>query len=409
MKSDSINGVEHLASFPAEHNRIGLVVAGSDAHQRDQVCKALRSITELRLEIHNQGGTEGESDKARSDRILLLILGDDERLWDQEIAPWKEGNQSSVVAILPTRSAEAARIALRSGADEVIFLPLDGKELFPILVKLSERQGARISRRGFTLSFVGIGGGAGSSSLVVAVAFALRRLTGKQIALVDLGLQTSALAALLDLEPEHCITELADPTSKIDSMRLESVLCTHESGLRLLAAPNRIEEGELVSSSSIATTIGVLRELFDCVIVDCGHHVSESSVAAWEHSDRLFYVLNQSITSICPARRFCELFDRLQLKWPRLELLLNRYSVSSPISIEKIETALHRPISTCIARDDKAFGSAELAAADLAAAAAGSDATTEIDKLACSLLGQAPNGEVVRHGVLNRLFSALRP
>ena len=96
------------------------------------------------------------------------------------------------------------------------------------------------------------------------------------------------------------------------------------------------------------------------------------------------------------------------MKWPRLELLLNRYSVSSPISIEKIETALHRPISMCIARDDKAFGSAELAAADLATAAAGSDATTEIDKLACSLLGQSPNGEVVRHGVLNR-FSALRP
>jgi pilus assembly protein CpaE len=123
----------------------------------------------------------------------------------------------------------------------VIFSPLDGKELFPILVKLSERQGARTARRGITLSFVGIGGGAGSSSLVVAVAFALRRLTGKQIALVDLGLQTSALAALLDLEPEHCITELADPTSKTDSMRLESVLCSHESGLRLLAAPKRIE------------------------------------------------------------------------------------------------------------------------------------------------------------------------
>jgi pilus assembly protein CpaE len=338
----------------------------------------------------------------------LLILGDDERFWDQEIAAWKEGNHTSVVTILPTRSAEAARLALRSGADEVIFLPLDGKELFPILVKLSERQGARTARRGFTLSFVGIGGGAGSSSLVIAVAFALRRLTGKQIALVDLGLQTSALAALLDLEPEHCITELADPTSKIDSMRLESVLCSHESGLRLLAAPKRIEEGELVSSSSIATTMGVLRELFDCVIVDCGHHVSESSVAAWEHSDRLFYVLNQSITSICPARRFCELFDRLQLEWPRLELLLNRYSASSPISIEKIEAALHRPISMCIARDDKAFGTAELAGADLATAAAGSDATTEIDKLACSLLGQSPNGEVVRHGVLNRLISALR-
>jgi pilus assembly protein CpaE len=255
---------------------------------------------------------------------------------------------------------------------------------------------------------VNIAGGAGSSSLAVALAFALRRLTGGQIALVDLGLQTSALAALLDIEPEHSISELVDPTSKIDSIRLESVLCVHESGLRLLAAPKKIEEAEMVSSDTITSTLTVLRELFDCVVVDCGHYVTEGSVAAWEHSDRLFYVLNQSITSICPARRFCELFDRLQLRSPKLELLLNRYTPGSAISIEKIESALHRPIAARIGRDEKAFSAAEIAAADLAVAAPGSDAAVEVERLAQSLLGPARNGEGARQGVFGRLLSALR-
>lgn len=72
MKSDPINGVEHPASFPAEQNRLGLVVAGSDAGQRDLLCKALQSITELRLEIHNREQAPGET--GRSDPIASSCL-----------------------------------------------------------------------------------------------------------------------------------------------------------------------------------------------------------------------------------------------------------------------------------------------------------------------------------------------
>jgi pilus assembly protein CpaE len=407
MKLESINQGPSL-SFPTEQSKLPVIVAGADPDKRDEVCKVLESVTELRLDIINGGNSPAETKEIGPSAILLLILGGDSPMWEQELLSWDERHRVAIIGLLSTHSADAARQALRAGADEVMFLPLDPKDLVPSLVKLSERQGTGRVRRGFTMSFVSAAGGAGSSSLAVALAFALRRLTGKQIVLVDLGLQTSALAALLDIEPEHSIAELTDPTSKIDSIRLESVLCVHESGLRLLAAPKRIEEAELVSASTIASTLTVLRELFDCVVVDCGHHVSEGSVAAWEHSDRVLYILNQSITSVCPARRFCELFDRLQLRGLKLELLLNRYTPANAISIEKIESALHRPVEIRIGRDDKAFSAAEIAAADLAVAAPGSDAAIDIERLAYSLLGQGGDGQALRHGVFNRLLSALR-
>jgi pilus assembly protein CpaE len=407
MKSESINS-EVAFSFPAHQRRLPVIIAGLDAEKRSSVCKSLGSISELRLDVQDGGESPGENKTIKASSIVLLILSEEERMWDEEVASWKRRHESSVIALLSKQSADAARRALHAGADEVVFLPLNAKQLVPTLVRISERNGAGGITRGFTVSFVSASGGTGTTSLALYLGFAMRRLTGMQVALVDLGFQTSALAALLDLEPEHCITELADPTSKIDSMRLESVLCNHESGLRLLASPKKIEDGELVSSSSVAATLDVLRELFDCVIVDCGHHINETSVVAWEHSDRVFYVLNQTITSICPARRFLELFDRLQLKEPHLALLLNRYSASNAISIEKIQDALHRPISICVGRDEKAFEGAELAGADLAVAAPGSEVVTEIDKLAHSLLGQPTNGQTIHFGVLNRLISMLR-
>src|SRR5260370_38848616 len=71
------------------------------------------------------------------------------------------------------------------------------------------------------------------------------------------------MAGILDLEPEHTIRELADPTSAIGAIRLESVLCKHDSGLQLLAAPKRIEEAEMISAATVATTLKLMDELSD--------------------------------------------------------------------------------------------------------------------------------------------------
>ena len=40
---------------------------------------------------------------------------------------------------------------------------------------------------------------------------------------------------------------------KLDSIQLEAALTKHSSGVYLLAAPKRIEEGELVSDRTVAT------------------------------------------------------------------------------------------------------------------------------------------------------------
>ena len=91
------------------------------------------------------------------------------------------------------------------------------------------------------------------------------------------------------------------------------VLCKHESGLYWLAAPKRIEDAELVSAATVEATLKVLRELFDVVMVDCGTHLTESSIVVWERSDRLLYVIDQRVTAIRGAQRFLDLYQRLGL------------------------------------------------------------------------------------------------
>ena len=160
---------------------------------------------------------------------------------------------------------------------------------------------------------------------------------------------------MLNQDPEHTISELADPTSSIDSIRLESVLCKHDSGLYWLAASKRIEEAELISAATVEATLKVLRELFDVVLVDCGTHLAESSIVAWERSDHLLYILDQTVTGIRAAQRFLSLYQRLGLRDVKPSFVLNRYVASSPITLERLENALGQPIYATLPRDDKSF------------------------------------------------------
>ncbi len=393
-------------------NTLKIVVAGGNDTQRAAVRAALAEITELKLQIveapasprapapvtANGAGTE----------VVIMVLGDEAESWTAQLHDWVHREpRPPLAALISNHSVEAVRMALRAGAEEVLVLPVDSSDLARCLVKISEmHQGADLSHS-TTFSFVSVAGGVGVSSLTVALGLAIRRLTEKQVALVDLGLQCSALSALLDLEPEHTISELVDPTSAIDSIRLESVLCKHESGLQLVAAPKRIEEAEMVSAATVATTLKLMDELFDFILVDCGHSLNEGCVAAWERSQHLLYVVDQSVTSIRPAQRFLNLFERLQLQSVTPEFLLNRFDPDNPISPDSIGTALRRPLIGRLPCDEDSFAKAQLGCGDLFLAAPTSALRAAVDELASRLCGVSGTAKAISHrSILARLFSA---
>jgi pilus assembly protein CpaE len=194
----------------------------------------------------------------------------------------------------------------------------------------------------------------------------------------------------------------------VDSIRLESAASKHFSGLYLLAAPPRIEDGEMVSPGTVESTIGVMLQLFDYVLIDCGHHVNEGTVAAWERAGNVLYVLDQSITGVRATQRFLDLFERLKLKHVSLDLLLNHYRPSHVISLEKIEAALHRPVAFCIPHDEAALAATEAQGDGLSTLPAGSPLLLAVERLATTLIGAlGATDSAHKPGVLARLINAI--
>ncbi|MGD0119240.1 MAG: AAA family ATPase [Candidatus Binatus sp.] len=346
-----------------------VMLVGDPGDQRTQLKTVLSGLAEPELEIiEGESATAAnlsENASAPPDATLVMINGNEEAALTFLQSQALNSPRPALLAVLTTRSAGLMKRALRSGADEILFTPLDPGEATRALLKISEARW-RTDRRagGVVISVVSLVGGVGVTSLAANLALALGSLK-QRVALIDLDLQTGGLAVFLNLDPEVTIMPLVRLDNKLDSIQLETALTKHSSGVYLLAAPKRIEESELVSDITVGAVLDLVRQLFDYVIVDCGDHVDENGVAAWERSEHLFYVLNQSIAAARCAWRFIDLFERLGLTTLEPRFILDRYNPSHPLTEKAIEATLAKPIYAKIPADERTFEAIEMKAQDL--------------------------------------------
>ncbi len=286
-------------------------------------------------------------------------------------------------ALLHDRSPDLMKRVLRAGADELLFLPLDAGDATRALLKISEtRRREEVHGTGTIISLVSLIGGTGVTSLAANLGLALRYAFDKRVAVVDLDLQTGGLSVFLNLEPERTIMALAEGNRKLDSIALESALSKHASGIYLLAAPKRIEDSELVTDVTVGAILDLMRQLFDFVIVDCGTHVDANTVAAWERSNHLFYVLDQSIGAARCAWRFVDLCGRLGLRGIEPNFILSRFMAGHPISEDQLSHTLAKSIHSRIPRDEKILERVQLSAQDLWQVAPNSPLAKSVEELA---------------------------
>src|ERR1700674_5199211 len=390
-----------------------IMLVGEPGELRVQLKTVLAALTEPQLEIvEGEAATAAnlsENASAPPDATLVMINGNEESALTYLQSQAARSPRPHLLAVLTARSAGLMKRALRSGADEILFLPLDPGEATRALLKLSEARW-RTERRegGVIVSMMSMVGGVGVTSLAANLGLALRSLN-QRVALLDLDLQTGGLAVFLNLDPEVTIMPLVRLDRKLDSMQLESALTKHSSGVYLLSAPKRIEEGELVSDITVGAVLDLIRQLFDYVIVDCGDHVDENAVAAWERSEHLFYVLNQTIAAARCAWRFIDLFERLGLTTLEPRFILNLYSPSHPLTDKAIESTLAKPIYAKIPADLRIFENIEMKAQDLFEVAGHSPVAHAVLELAAQVMPRTEVAATRETGFMSRLKSAFSP
>jgi pilus assembly protein CpaE len=392
------------------HGGLRVQLVGSGDEHRTEVRDALAALGDPVLNIEELEPDPEAAVDAAYDVTMVVFNGNDELSLSYLNTRAGAEPRPALFALLHDRSPDLMKRVLRAGADELLFLPLDPGDATRALLKISEtRRREEVHVGGGTIvSMVSLIGGTGVTSLAANLALALRYAFDKRVAVVDLDLQTGGLSVFLNLEPERTIMTLTEGTRKLDSIQLESALSKHASGIYLLAAPKRIEDSELVSDVTVGATLELMRQLFDFVIVDCGTHIDSNTVAAWERSNYLFYVLDQSIGAARCAWRFVDLVGRLGLTGVEPNFILSRFVPTHPITEDQLSHTLAKAIHTRIPRDEKILERVQLSAQDLWQVAPNSPLAKSIEDLARRLeVGNEVTDGESQNSLVSRLLNVI--
>ena len=367
----------------ARRGALKVHLVGEAEEQRAEVKANLAAMGDPALDIREIEPDLTAAQDPSVDVTMVVFNGNDELSLSYLNNQAGQEPRPVLFALLHDRSPELMKRVLRAGADELLFLPLDPGDATRALLKISEaRRREEVHGGGTIVSLVSLIGGTGVTSLAANLGLALRYAFDKRVAVMDLDLQTGGMSVFLNLEPERTIMALTEGARKLDSIQLESALSKHASGIYLLAAPKRIEDSELVNDATVGAILDLMRQLFDFVIVDCGTHVDANTVAAWERSNHLFYVLDQSIGAARCAWRFVDLCGRLGLSGVEPNFILSRFVTGHPISEDQLSHTLAKPLFTRIPRDEKVLERVQLSAQDLWQVAPNSPLAKSVEDLA---------------------------
>jgi pilus assembly protein CpaE len=274
----------------------------------------------------------------------------------------EEGTLAHVPIIMLTAETDIEQKVrgLRAGADDYLVKPFHPAELLAriraLLGRFAPRSTAPAAEStgiGRVLAFYGAKGGVGTTTLAINAAIALQREQNRRVVLVDGNLQFGDHRVFLDLglDRRSIVDVVVAPA--IDQDLLSSVVIHHETGIDLLLAPPSPETAELVSAEQhhMSQIIDLLRHQYDYVVVDIDKRLDETNLDVISSSDVVFVVMTADLSCLKNVRLVLETMGQLGIERGRVQLVLNRSTAYTGITVKNAEAALRRRIAYQVVND----------------------------------------------------------
>jgi len=249
-----------------------------------------------------------------------------------------ERNPNSAVVIVSIQGEkEYLRKAMAAGARDYLVKPFSSEELADTIRKVSDFYKKRrlhlvdgkictpaaVREPGKIITFFSTKGGVGKTTAACNLAVSLAQETRQKVALVDMNLQGGDVSVFMNISAKGGLAEVAQEADYADPSLLETYLCPHMSGVRILPAPGSPEQAELVTAAHAGEILQSLKEVYDYILVDTPAAISDITLACLEISDQILIMVNQDLPALRHARMNLEILEKLGLAG-RHRLVLNR-------------------------------------------------------------------------------------
>jgi pilus assembly protein CpaE len=285
--------------------------------------------------------------------------------------------------------------ALRCGAREFIPQPVKREEVEAAVKKFLERKKAaeagdrKSGKRGKIIHVIGSKGGVGTTTVAVNLAASLMKSSYNpdSVVLMDMNSLFGEIPIFLNIQPEFNWAEVARNISRLDSHYLMSILSKHKNGMYILPSPTGLDGIGVSTPEFIERILGLMRQVFDFIVIDGGQSLDEVSLKILQMSDFLFLIAVLSLPCLTNVKRLLRTFEKLGFPTSQqVGIVINRYHKKSLISLKDAEASLDKKFFGLIDNDYLTTMSAINQGKTLESIAPGAEVSKNIRKLASSVL-----------------------
>jgi len=323
--------------------RVGVVDSEPDA--RAAARRVLGAVPSVAIvgEYSDVAEAAQKAPGSRPDILIVEVAVDGSAAAIESLARRLPG--TALLATAADASPEFIVQALRAGALEVVRRPVEQRELLAALDKVARVRGRTVQRQpGRVTAVFSTKGGLGTTALAVnlAVCFAEHSAV-KGALLAELDTKPSDVVTFLDLEPRYSIVDVFESIDRMDDSLLQGFMTKHDSGLRVLPGPSRIERGVLVGER-VHAAIDLLRMHFDHVVLDLRHDLDLATVAALESSDTVLFVTTLNVAALRSAAGGLAAFQQLGLDLKKVKVVIARDGTGEDVTVKHAREALGIPV-----------------------------------------------------------------
>jgi pilus assembly protein CpaE len=394
-------------------DRIRVLIVDDIPETRDHLSKLLGFESDVEVVGTAPGGSEAieAAISLRPDVVLMDINmpGMDGITATERLAT--DVPTTAVVMMSVQGEADYLRRSMLAGAREFLVKPFSADELTASIRQVWAREKDKLARivmpaaaaaatngashDGQVISVFSPKGGVGRTTIAVNLAVAAATL-GRRVALVDASFQFGDVGVLLNLNPKN--KSIADLAAELDAGELESLdtfMISHSSGVRVLLAPPKPEQAELIGPSAIRRVIERLRTEHDLVVVDCPATFNEPTIAVLDQSDTILTLLTLEITSVKNMRLFLETADQLGYAKDKIRLVLNRADSTLGIRVADVEHSIGRKVDHTIVSEGRSVVYALNRGVPFFLSNREAQVSQDIQRLAQAVAGSAPKAAEV--------------
>lgn len=389
---------------------LSFITLSKDPAVAKEIREALSATSRVRVLAESQDAETllGDTLRLRPSAVIIVLEADASEKMFSVIKKLSAAVPETAIITAASNASPALILgSMRAGAREFLQLPIIADELRTVLDHVAELCTAegQSHKQARLAAVFSSKGGAGVSFLSANLAAAMNTST----LLVDLNLQAGDAASFMGLDPKYSLADFAAHRHRLDDALISSMITPHSKNLSLLAAPREAHEADDITVQDVCEVLHLMGRRYECIVMDLPHTFDPLTIAALDLADDILLVMTMDIPGIRSTKRALKVFERLGYPRGKIRVVVNRWSKSIDVELQKVEAHLDEQLVGFVPNDYPRVIESINLGQPLVQSEPSSKLTIEIKRIASLVQGNSQaNSPQPRRGLLGSVFGRSR-